>query len=111
MGSGRRTRRVGQRAMVLSPKSGHPRGAGTYARVLGHYVREQQSLTLMDALSRMTILPARRLESFVPQMAKRGRVARGAFADLTVLDPAKGGDRAPFPGPSLPAGMPAGYSE
>ncbi|MBK6304590.1 MAG: amidohydrolase family protein [Gemmatimonadetes bacterium] len=81
--------------------TGHPRGVGTYARVLGHYVREQQSLTLMDALSRMTILPARRLESFVPQMAKRGRVARGAFADLTVFDPAKVVDRATFTEPAL----------
>ena len=59
---------------------GHPRGAGTYARVLGHYVRERQVLPLMDALSKMTLLPARRLETIAPTMRSKGRVQEGADA-------------------------------
>jgi N-acyl-D-aspartate/D-glutamate deacylase len=83
--------------------TGHPRGAGAFARTLGHYVREKKSLTLMDALSRMTILPARRLEGWVPSMAQRGRLAIGAFADITVFDPATVADRATFEQPTLPS--------
>ena len=45
----------------------HPRGAGTFARVLGHYSRDRQALSLMDALSKMTIQPARRLEAAARQ--------------------------------------------
>ena len=50
---------------------GHPRGAGTFSRVLGHYVREQRALTLMDALRKMSLLPAQRL----------GRSVEGPAAD------------------------------
>jgi len=80
--------------------TGHPRGAGTYARVLGRYVREQRKLSLMDALSRMTILPARRLERFAPVMRRKGRVSPGAHADLTVFDPATVTDHATFDEPA-----------
>ena len=76
--------------------TGHPRGAGTFARVLGHYVREKKSLTLMDALGKMTILPARRLEAFVPAMRHKGRIAIGADADITVFDPNTVIDKATF---------------
>lgn len=66
----------------------HPRASGTFARVLGHYVRDEQVLTLPDAIRRMTLAPARRLESRVPEMRDRGRIRAGAFADITVFDPA-----------------------
>src|SRR6185437_14376651 len=46
----------------------HPRGAGTFGRVLGHYVRERKALGLMTALRKMTLLPARRLEQITPVM-------------------------------------------
>ena len=67
---------------------GHPRTSGTYAKVLGKYVREEKALSLMDALRKMTIAPAKRLEARVPMMANKGRVKVGADADLTIFDPA-----------------------
>lgn len=82
---------------------GHPRSAGTYGRILGSYVREQELLGLMDALRRMTILPARRLEAFVPAMAGKGRLRVGADADITVFDPETVIDRATYASPSLPS--------
>ncbi len=86
---------------------GHPRGAGTYARVLGHYSRDKKLLPLMDALAKMTILPAKRLEGHVPMMKHKGRIAIGADADITVFDPAKVIDRATFEAPTTPsAGIP-----
>ena len=50
----------------------HPRGAGTFSRVLGHYVRERGALSLMDGLRKMTLLPAQRLETVAPQMTVKG---------------------------------------
>ena len=82
---------------------GHPRGAGTFARVLGRYVREDGSLTLMDALRKMTLLPAQRLESFVPAMRNKGRIQVGSDADITVFDAASIIDRATFQSPAQPS--------
>jgi dihydroorotase len=78
----------------------HPRGAGTFARVLGRYVREKRALSLMEALRKMTILPAQRLEQVTPQMLKKGRLADGMDADITVFDPATVVDRATFAEPA-----------
>lgn len=87
--------------------SGHPRGAGTYSRVLGRYVREEGALDLMEAIRKMTIEPARRLEARVPAMARKGRIAQGADADLTLFDPATVLDRATYTDPAVPpAGIP-----
>ena len=77
----------------------HPRGAGTFARILGHYARDRQALSLMDALRKMTLLPAQRLEQVAPQMADKGRVRVGADADLTVFDPGTVIDRATYDAP------------
>lgn len=74
----------------------HPRGAGTYSRILGHYVRERGALDLMTALRKMTLLPAQRLEAIAPQMQRKGRVQVGADADLTVFDPQTILDRATY---------------
>ena len=82
---------------------GHPRGAGTFARVLGRYSREKQLLSLMDALAKMTIMPARRLEEYVPAMHSKGRLAVGADADITIFDAAQVVDRATFTEPTTPS--------
>ena len=78
----------------------HPRGAGSFARVLGHYVRERKVLGLMDALRKMTLMPAQRLESYVPMMKKKGRVAVGADADITVFNADTVIDKATFMEPA-----------
>jgi N-acyl-D-aspartate/D-glutamate deacylase len=82
---------------------GHPRTTGTYSRVLGHYVRELHSLSLIDALRKMTLMPARRLEARVPAMKDKGRIRIGADADLTVFDAARVIDRSTYREPTLPA--------
>ena len=84
---------------IIQEGKGHPRAAGTYARVLGRYVREQHVLTLMDALRRMTVMPADRLG-----LRTKGRLAVGADADITVFDPEHVIDTATFD-------KPAQYSE
>ena len=85
----------------------HPRGAGTYARVLGRYVREKKTLSLMDAIGKMTLLPARRLEAMAPALRNKGRIKVGADADITVFDPARVIDRATFAEPAQgSAGIP-----
>jgi N-acyl-D-aspartate/D-glutamate deacylase len=81
-------------------KQGHPRCAGTYARILGRYVREQKVLPLMEALRKMTLGPARRLEHQAPMFLKKGRVQVGCDADLTVFDPAKVLDRSTYEDPT-----------
>jgi dihydroorotase len=89
--------------MFYNEGRAHPRGAGTYARVLGHYVREKNALSLMDALGKMSYLPARRLENVVPQMKTKGRISEGADADIVVFDPATVIDRATFNDPAQPS--------
>jgi N-acyl-D-aspartate/D-glutamate deacylase len=86
---------------------GHPRTSGTYAKVLGRYVRDEGAVTLMDALRRMTLEPARRLERGVPAMAGKGRIKVGADADITIFDPATVIDRSTYEDASIPsAGIP-----
>lgn len=92
---------------LLEDGRGHPRTSGTYSKVLGKYVREEGVLTLMAALGRMTIEPARRLEGFVPAMKAKGRLSVGADADITIFDPGTVTDRSTYTDPTLPsAGVP-----
>ena len=86
---------------------GHPRTSGSYAKVLGKYVRDDKTMTLVDALRRMTLDPARRLEKRTPVMAHKGRLTVGVDADLTIFDPATIIDRSTYEDASIPsAGIP-----
>ena len=82
--------------------SPHPRGAGSFARVLGQYVRERKSLSLPDAIRKMTSMPASRV-----RLADRGRLAPGLAADVVVFDAARVADTATFENPfQYPVGIP-----
>jgi len=86
---------------LIDRGKGHPRGVGTFARVLGVYVRGQRALSLMDAIRKMSLLPAKRLEKVAPAMRSKGRIKVGADADITIFDPATVIDRATFEQPAL----------
>ena len=64
----------------------HPRSAGTFSRVLGRYVREQGVMTLPEAIRKITLMPAERLQEVAPLMRRKGRIQIGAIADITVFD-------------------------
>ena len=81
--------------------SPHPRGLGTFPRVLGRYTRERKTLTLPQAIHKMSGFPASRV-----RMTDRGRLAPGLAADVVVFDPATVIDRATFESPfQYPAGI------
>jgi N-acyl-D-aspartate/D-glutamate deacylase len=75
---------------------GHPRGAGTYARILARYVRDRRTITLMDAIRKMSLMPAQRLEGAAPAARHKGRVQEKADADLVVFDPRDVQDQATY---------------
>lgn len=86
---------------ILEPgNNNHPRCSGCFTRTLGRYVRELGVLSLMDALAKMTIHPARRLEARVPALRAKGRMQIGADADITIFDPATVGDRSTIADPA-----------
>lgn len=72
----------------------HPRAYGAFARVLGHYARDEGSMTLAQAVHRMSGLPAS-----VLGLTDRGELRAGHYADVVVFDPATVGDRATFADP------------
>jgi N-acyl-D-aspartate/D-glutamate deacylase len=82
---------------------GHPRNAGTYSRVLAQYVREKKSITLMDALRKMSLMPAEVLERSTGAARQKGRLQEGADADIVVFDAATISDRATFAKPMEPS--------
>jgi N-acyl-D-aspartate/D-glutamate deacylase len=82
---------------------GHPRNAGTYSRVLAEYVREKRAITLMDALRKMTLMPAEMLERSTAAGRKKGRLQEGADADIVVFDAATISDRSTYEKPMEPS--------
>jgi len=80
-----------------------PNGMGTSAFVLGRYVREMQLLDLPTAIAKLSLLPARRLESFAPAFRDKGRIRVGADADITIFDPATVVERATYLDPFQPS--------
>jgi N-acyl-D-aspartate/D-glutamate deacylase len=87
----------------LDGGKGHPRTSGTYAKVLGQYVREEKALDLMTALRKMTLMPAHRLETHAPVFKNKGRLRVGADADITVFDPVTIIDRSTYEKPATPS--------
>ena len=87
----------GSDGMMSSNGSIHPRTFGTFPRVLGKYVREERTLTLQDAVRKMTSLPAR-----VMRLKNRGMLKEGFKADITIFDPNRIIDLATFKEPDLP---------
>ena len=87
----------------LNDGAGHPRTAGSYARVLGRFVRERRVLTLMEAIRKSSLMPAQRLERRAPMFLRKGRVVVGADADLAVFDPATVIDNATYQQPASPS--------
>ncbi len=80
----------------------HPRGLGSFPRVLGRYVRERKVLTLAEAVDKMSGMPARRL-----RLSGRGKIVVGAWGDLVLFDPATVADKATFEDPfQYPVGVP-----
>lgn len=85
----------------LAGSKSHPRGWGSYPRILGRYVREEKLLSLEAAIHKMTGAPAARVG-----LKERGLIKAGMFADITIFDPAKVIDRATFESPNqYPTGI------
>jgi len=66
--------------------NGHPRGAGSFSRTIGRYARELGVITLMDAIAKVSFLPAQRLESASADMKRKGRIEVGSDADIVLFD-------------------------
>lgn len=79
----------------LSRAKSHPRGWGSYPRILGRYVRTEHQLTLEQAVHKMTGMPAKRVG-----LSERGLLRNGMFADITIFDPRQVIDRATFEAPN-----------
>jgi len=82
---------------------GHPRNAGTFSRVLAQYVREKGTVTLMDAVRKMSLMPAQMLERSTPEARRKGRMQEGADADIVVFDAKTISDRSSFEKPMEPS--------
>jgi dihydroorotase len=92
---------IGSDAILSPGNNNHPRGSGAFSRLLAVYVREKHALTLMEAIRRMTLLPARTLEARAPAMRTKGRLSAGADADIVIFDPEKIRDRSTVEHPEL----------
>jgi N-acyl-D-aspartate/D-glutamate deacylase len=79
---------------------GHPRNAGTFSQILARYVRKLRTVSLMDAVRKMSLMPAQRLEKATVAARRKGRIQQGADADIVVFDPGTITDRATYEHPT-----------
>ncbi|MGM0380278.1 MAG: amidohydrolase family protein [Bacillota bacterium] len=71
---------------TINNENNHHRGAGTFSRLIGRYIRDEDVLSFMDGLKKITILNAKHLEDVAPALAKRGRLQENMIADITIFD-------------------------
>lgn len=94
---------IGSDTIIEPGHNNHPRGAGTYSRVFGKYVREEGVLSIMDAIKKVSYFPAKRMESAAPSMHYKGKIEIGSDADLTIFNPATIIDKATVKSPGTPS--------
>jgi dihydroorotase len=94
---------IGSDAILEWGYNNHPRASGTFSRTIAVYVREQKAISLMEAISKMSLQPARRLERGAPAFRKKGRLSVGADADIVVFDADSIRDRSVVEHPEYPS--------
>jgi N-acyl-D-aspartate/D-glutamate deacylase len=77
---------IGSDAILEPGHNNHPRASGTFARTVGKYVREENVISLMEAIEKMSLMPAKRLEKQAPALKKKGRIAKGMDADIVIFN-------------------------
>ncbi|MBD2847999.1 amidohydrolase family protein [Paenibacillus sp. IB182496] len=92
---------IGSDAILEPGHNNHPRASGTFARTIGRYVREQEQITLSEAIRKQSLQPAQRLEKQAPALRKKGRIAKGMDADIVVFDLETISDRSTVVSPEL----------
>lgn len=92
---------IGSDAILEPGFNNHPRASGTFARTIGLYVRKEQVISLSDAIAKMSLMPAQRLEKQAPALQKKGRIAKGMDADIVVFDYNKINDKSTVEKPEI----------
>jgi hypothetical protein len=77
---------IGSDAILDPNYNNHPRASGCFARTIGVYVRDKKVITLPEAIRKMSLMPAQRLEKRSPAMRKKGRLSPGSDADIVIFD-------------------------
>ena len=85
---------IGSDSVIARSGRSHPRGAGSFARLIGKYVRDDGILTLAEAVTRASLLPAQTFAGIAPALANKGRIQVGMDADIVVFDLAQIADAA-----------------